>query len=166
MRSPRSRSLNSAVKGPRLQKSAKSLKFLRVGRPGGNKTLASVTWIKVATEADSEAEVMTITRAAAMTTHPTVNTSMVVRIMTTTVVVTSIMGVVVVATMLPNATTTRVECLGSTMGLARSVQINLPQVMVGREMPVAMSADSSRDGMRPNDKSLLSVYCVTHTLID
>jgi hypothetical protein len=38
--------------------------------------------------------------------------------------------------------------------------------MVGREMPVAMSADSSRDGMRPNDKSLLSVYCVTHTLID
>ena len=166
MRSPRSRSLNSAVKGPRLQKSAKSLKFLRVGRPGGNKTLASVTWIKVATEADSEAEVMTITRVAAMTTHPTVNTSMVVRIMTTTVVVTSIMGVVVVATMRLNATTIRVECLGSTMGLARSVQINLPQVMVGREMPVAMSADSSRDGMRPNDKSLLSVYCVTHTLID
>lgn len=109
---------------------------------------------------------MTITRAAAMTTHPTVSTSMVVRIMTTTVVVTSIMGVVVVAIMLPNATTTRVECQGSTMGLARSVQINLPQVMVGREMPVAMSADSSRDGMRPNDNFLLSVYCVTQTLFD
>lgn len=163
---PRSRSLNSAVKGPRLQKSAKSLKFLRVGRLGGSKTLASVTWIKVATEADSEAEVMTIIRVASMTTHLTVTISMVVRLMTTTVVVTSTMGVVMVVTLLPSATTTRVECQGSTMGLARSVQISLPQVMVGREMPVAMSADSSRDGMRPNDQSPLSVYCVTQTNFD
>jgi len=156
-----SSSLKSTIRRPRHQRSIRSRKFLRVDRPEGNKTLTSVTWIKVATEADSEAEVVTITRAAALITLPTVNTSMVVRSMTTMVVVTSIMEVEVAIT-LPNATTTtRVECLGSTMGLARSVQINLPQVMVGRKMPIVMSADSSKDGMRLNDICTFGVSCRT-----
>lgn len=131
----------------------RSSKSLQVAKKEESDRLNSVTMIKVVHVVGSEDGVVVITRAT-LNNLPIVSTTTQVISRTTSEVVMS-HGVVEGATTLLNATTitTRAEFLGSIRGLARSVLITLPQVMVGKKKwsRVTRTAGSSSAGMKPSD---------------